>query len=363
MNPAARIIDANANRAREGLRVLEDIARFALDDAKLSAELKSLRHDLRAALDSLPIDKAALLSSRDTEGDVGTAISTPAEYARTGLRDVALAAASRLTEALRSIEEAAKVFAPPSKRTSSNPSMVPDRGAAKFESLRYRAYSVEKSLILRLRNTTCPQWRLCVLITSSLCKHHGWLEVARRAIEGGADCIQLREKNLDGGPLLDAARQLVDLARPRGVRVIVNDRPDIAILSGADGVHLGQTDLRVADVRSLAGFRLLVGISTGTIEQARAAADTGADYCGVGPMFATTTKDKPVLSGPAYLREYLCDPRTQSIPHLAIGGIAPANIHELAAVGCRGVAVSSVVCGAEDPAEVCRQLVRALPAR
>jgi len=363
MNPAARIIDANANRAREGLRVLEDIARFALDDAKLSAELKSLRHDLRAAFDSLPIDKAMLLSSRDTDGDVGTAISTPAEYARTGLRDVALAAASRLTEALRSIEEAAKVLTPLANVPSAGSTVDARNAAAKFESLRYRAYTTEKSLILKLRDTTCPQWRLCVLITSSLCRHHDWLEVARRAIEGGADCLQLREKNLDDGPLFDAARQFVDLARPRGVRVIVNDRPDIAILSGADGVHLGQTDLCVADVRSLAGFRLLVGISTGTIEQARSSADAGADYCGVGPMFATTTKDKPVLSGPAYLREYLSDPRTQSIPHLAIGGIHPANIHELAAVGCRGVAVSSVVCGAEDPAEVCRQLVRALPTR
>ncbi len=357
MHPVARIIDANANRAREALRVLEDIARFALDDAELSASLKSLRHDLRAALDGLSIDKAVLLSSRDTEGDVGTAITTPAEYARTGLRDVALAAASRLTEALRSIEEAAKAI-PASSTSAINPAKTP---AAAFESLRYRAYSVEKSLILKLRDTTCPQWRLCVLITRSLCVHHDWLEVARRAIDGGADCVQLREKSLDGVPLLDAARRLVELARPRRVHVVINDRSDIALLSGADGVHLGQTDLSVADVRQLAGFRLLVGVSTGTIQQAHAAANSGADSCGVGPMFPTTTKEKPIISGPAYLREYLRDPRSSPLPHLAIGGITPANIHELVAVGCRGVAVSSVVCGAHDPAQVCRQLLDALP--
>ena len=353
MNLVARIIDANANRAREAIRVLEDIARFALDDAKLSSELKSLRHDLRAALDSLLIDKALLLSSRDTEGDVGTAISTPAEYARTGLRDVALAAASRLTEALRSIEESAKVV-PASSTAATNPT-------AAFESLRYRAYSAEKSLILKLRDTTCPQWRLCVLITRSLCQYHDWLDVARRAIDGGADCLQLREKSLDGGPLLDAARKLVELAHPRRVHVVINDRPDIALLSGADGVHLGQTDLSVADVRHIAGFRLLVGVSTGTISQAQAAANCGADSCGVGPMFPTTTKDKPIISGLAYLREYLRDLRSSPLPHLAVGGITPANVCELAAVGCRGVAVSSVVCGAHDPAQVCRQLVEALP--
>lgn len=357
MNHVARIIDANANRAREALRVLEDIARFALDDADLSASLKSLRHDLRAALDGLAIDKGVLLSSRDTEGDVGTAISTPAEYARTGLRDIALAAASRLTEALRSIEEAAKAL-PVSSKPAIKPAINP---AAAFESLRYRAYSAEISLILKLRDTTCPQWRLCVLITRSLCAHHEWLDVARRAIDGGSDCLQLREKTLDDGPLLDAARQLVDLARQRRVHVVINDRPDIALLSEADGVHLGQTDLSVADVRRIAGFRLLVGVSTGTIEQALAAANSGADSCGVGPMFPTTTKEKPIISGPAYLREYLHDPRSSPLPHLAIGGITPANIHELAAVGCRGVAVSSVVCGAHDPAQVCRQLVDALP--
>lgn len=353
MNPVARIIDANANRVREAIRVMEDIARFALDDAALSANLKSLRHDLRATIDGLPIDKAVLLANRDTAGDVGAAISTPSEYTRTGLRDVALAAAARLTEALRSIEEATKAL----------PAAFgePADAAAKFESLRYRAYSAEQSLVLRLPDTTCPQWRLCVLISGSLCRHHHWTEVVRRSIEGGADCLQLREKNLDGRPMLEAASRLVELARARGVRVIVNDRPDIALLSGADGVHLGQTDVSAADVRRIAGFRLFIGISTGTIEQARAAADSGADYCGVGPMFATTTKDKPVLGGPGYLREYLHDARTARIPHLAIGGITPASIRELTSVGCRGVAVSSAVCGAEDPTRVCRELLDTLP--
>jgi thiamine-phosphate pyrophosphorylase len=151
------------------------------------------------------------------------------------------------------------------------------------------------------------------------------------------------------------------MCREHAAASIVNDRPDIALLAAADGVHLGQEDLRIADARRLAGMTLLVGVSTANMEQARAAAGEGADYCGVGPMFHTTTKDKPRLSGPAYLREYLADERTARVPHLAIGGIGPGNIADLAGAGCRGVAVSSAVCGSPDPAEVCREILRRLP--
>jgi thiamine-phosphate pyrophosphorylase len=176
--------------------------------------------------------------------------------------------------------------------------------------------------------------------------------------------VQLREKALEGGELLARARRLVEIVREvRGEEraglpaVVVNDRPDVALLAGADGVHLGQTDLPIAEVRRLAGFRLLVGVSTANLEQARAAVRGGADYCGVGPMFATRTKDKPVLSGPEYLRGYVGDPATSLRPHLAIGGITPENVGRLYEVGCRGIAVSAVVCGAEDPAGVCRALL------
>jgi len=354
MNPAARIIDANANRAREAIRVMEDVARFALDDPLLCGLLKSLRHDLRGAIDSLAplgLDRAMLLANRDTEHDVGTGISTSAEAERGNLRDVALAAGSRLTEALRAIEEASKVLAH---------SGHPANAASAFESLRYRAYTAEKQLALALGPGRCPQWRLCVLLTADLCAGRPWTEIAEAAMAGGADCLQLREKSLDARELLARARALVATARPRGVSVIVNDRPDIALLAGADGVHLGQTDLAVADVRTLAGDRLLVGVSTTNLDQARAAARAGADYCGLGPMFPTTTKDKPHLATPAYVAQYLADPVLAARPHLAIGGITPENARELRAVGCRGIAVSSAVCSAPDPAAACRALLAAM---
>lgn len=349
MTAEARILDANANRAREGLRVLEDIARFALDSAELSGELKSLRHELRAGLDALPIDRGVLLASRATETDVGTSIHTVGEYQRDGLPAIAGAAAGRLTESLRSMAEMAKALREPGV-------------AARFEQARYRVYSVEQRLLLALGGPR-RQWRLCVLITESLCRAMPWDRVAEAAIEGGADCVQLREKSLEGAELLRRARRLRAITRAGGASLVINDRPDIAVMSRADGVHVGQQDLAVKDIRGLAGFTISIGVSTSGMDEARRAAADGADSCGVGPMFPTSTKEKPRLAGPAYLREYLADPSTARIPHLAIGGINAANAGELALAGCLGVAVSSAVCEAQDPAAACREILGAMRAR
>lgn len=344
-----RIIDANANRAREALRVMEDAARFVLDDAGLCSEIKSLRHDLAESL----AGAGTPIAWRDTPADVGTSISTPGERSRGSIRDVVIAACKRLSEALRSVEEYTKITGP--------------RIAPRIESLRYRGYECERRLVMAMGASRRPAWRLCVILTESLCTHRPWLDVARLAIEGGADCLQLREKSLDSRELLDRARSLVRLARavsgPGTTSVIINDRPDIALLAGADGVHLGQSDLSVPDARRIVGFDLLVGVSTENLDQARAALHVGADDCGAGPMFPTDTKHKPCVAGPGYLREYLShDP---PLPHvLAIGGVTTRNataLRDAAAprpLGDRwGIAVSSAVCGSPDPASACRSLL------
>jgi len=347
MSSAARLLDANANRAREGLRVLEDLARFILDDAELTSELKHLRHALREALELLPIDRGVLLASRSTTTDVGTTIRTDAESRRGGPGDIASAAAGRLTEALRVLAEVSK-------------SLGAADAAARFEQARYRAYTAEQRLVLALGRAG-RQWRLCVLITAELCRRP-WEQLAELALEAGADCLQLREKALDDAELLRRARRLRDITRAASASLIINDRPDIAILARADGVHLGQSDLSVHEVRALAGFALTVGVSTHTLAQARRAAADGADYCGVGPMFPSSTKSIADIAGPGFLREYLADSAAARVPHLAIGGITPGNIGELAAAGCRGVAVSSAVCAADDPRAACRAILARLPA-
>jgi len=336
----ARLLDANANRAREAMRVMEDAARFLLDDQALASSLKSLRHDFAQALQDLPM----AIEQRDTQGDVGTTLTTPREYERTNQQAVVIAAGKRLTEALRAIEEFAKINAP--------------NAANQIEQLRYRAYTIERDLTLCFLGKTAKQWKLCVLITEALCLNGDWLGVTKACIEGGADCLQLREKHLTSRELIRRTRELVSLARPKGVSVILNDRPDLALIAQADGVHLGQKDAPCDEVRKIVGSELLIGVSTGNLEQAQRAAEQGADYCGVGPMYETkTVDDKPEIAGASYLQQYVND---ISLPHLAIGGITPANLPELVGAGVKGVAVSSVVCQADDPKAVAQQILAQL---
>jgi thiamine-phosphate pyrophosphorylase len=339
MRDLRRILDANANRAREAVRVMEEAARFLLDDADLAGQLKQLRHDLAAALAPL----GDLPRHRDTPGDVGTAITTASETRRADVPAVAVAAGKRLSEALRAIEEYAKAGPEPAV-------------AGAVEPLRYRGYDLEARLIAALGSGRPARWRLCLLLSERLCGRP-WRDTLAAALAGGVDCVQVREKQLDGGDLKRRVDEVLSLARPAGASVIVNDRPDVALAAGADGVHLGQTDLPCVDVRRLVGRQLIVGVSTCRLEDADAARAAGADYCGVGPMFATTTKHKPDLAGPAYLRQYLA---WGKLPHLAIGGITPANIDQLAAIGVHGVAVSSAICCAQDPEAAARSLCAAL---
>lgn len=348
-----RIVDASANRAREAARTLEDVARFALGDAALVERLKALRHAVTQRATALAGSPLALLAARDTASDVGAAATTGAESSRASLRDVVLAAGSRLTEALRTLEECAKV-----ERS--------EHIAGAFKQLRYAAHDLGRDVALALgaARERCASWRLCVILTEALCARP-WLETAKAALEGGADCLQLREKALPDRELLSRARALVELAHSQGqAAVVVNDRVDIALLAGADGVHLGRSDLPLAKARALAGEALVLGASVSSLEEARAAQRAGADCLGAGAMFPTTTKRKDAIAGPALLRELLAqEPPLPAV--LAIGGVSPSTLPALLeAAGGRpfGVAVCSCVCAAADPAAVCAQLLDTLRA-
>lgn len=318
---------------------MEDAARFVLNDAPLSDQLKHLRHALRDALDLL--GDGVLEANRDTAGDVGTQISTESESSRAGVREAAKAAGKRLSEALRSLEEYGKT--------------IDIEFAAAVEKIRYRGYDIERDLVARFATGRATQWQVCVLLTESLCTRP-WLDVLDSVLEAGVDCVQLREKQLDDGKLLGRATAVVRRCHDAGVVAIINDRPDVAMMVGADGVHVGQQDLPVAHIRRIVGHRLLVGVSTFNLVHAEAARRMGADYCGVGPMFETTTKDKPDLAGPQAINAYR---NACPLPHLAIGGITPDNIAEVIAMGGEGVAVSSCVCGSDDPGRVVKMLKEA----
>ncbi len=330
MREIYRILDANFNRARESLRVIEDYARFALDDGGGAATAKGLRSRLQECLGHFPAGE--LLASRDTPADVGTELTSPTELQRGDAVAVVRAACKRLTEALRTLEEYAKTVEPAAAR--------------QLEAMRYEAYTLEQRLARRLAGAGWfEDVRLYVLLTTGLCRADP-LATAQAAIAGGADCIQLRDKDLSDRRLLAMARGLRELTREADVGFIVNDRPDVAAAVAADGVHLGQDDLPVAAARRVLPAETLVGKSTHDIDQARAAQAEGADYIGVGPMFPTATKDAGPVAGMAFLSQVV---REISIPHVAIGGITAENVADLAAAGARRVAVCSGVIGAENP--------------
>jgi thiamine-phosphate pyrophosphorylase len=324
-----RLLDANANRAREALRVLEDYARFVLDDRELSAGLKGIRHEFSAVLRTL---LSEAIVHRDTPGDVGTGNKTESELHRADISEVVTAAGKRLGEALRAIEEYLKTISP--------------GDAARIERIRYSFYDIEQ----RVARTLCrakrfADVRLYVLITENCCRRP-WLEAAELALLGGADCLQLREKELEGREVLHRAKQLVELCRRHGRLCIINDRVDVAILSDADGVHVGQEDLPAAEVRKLVGKDKIIGVSTHKIEQAKRALLDGADYIGVGPMYRSSTKPRDFVAGLEYARQVAKD---MSIPAVAIAGITPANVDEVVATGVQAVAVTAAVLDTDDP--------------
>ena len=336
-----RIIDANCNRTREALRVLEDYARFVLADADLQTRLKQLRHDFQSATSAL---QSRAIAARDASSDVGTLSVTQTEASRESPGTVVTAAGKRLGEALRTVEEYLKIF--------------DGANAANVERIRYRAYDIERDIQLTLTpgRTRMQHVRLYVLVTESMCKLP-WLQATQRAIEGGATCLQLREKNLPDGELLIRARQFVELCKKHNVIAIINDRPDIALLSGADGVHVGQADLPARAVRQIIGPQMIIGVSTRAIEQAHQAMLDGADCIGVGPVFASVTKPQEILPGLEYAARVA---REIAIPSFAISGIDASNINAVRASGVTGAAVSSSVMSADDPCEAARTMLRLL---
>lgn len=338
-----RALDASANRVREGLRVLEDYARFVLDDRHLTSRLKDLRHDLAAALAGVPA--ARRLAARETRADVGTGLTVPAEAARLSPADVLSANFLRVQEGLRSIEEWGKLGEP--------------AVAAAAKQLRYRAYTLHRAVeITAAGRARLAHVRLYVLVDG---RGSGadFDRFVQSLLSAGVHAVQLREKRLGDRDLLARARRLRELTAGASALFIVNDRPDLAALARADGVHLGQEDLAVKDARAAVGPDALVGVSTHSIGQARQAVLDGADYLGVGPVFPSGTKHFEAFPGLDLVRHVAAEIR---LPAFAIGGITPENVRQVAEAGLGRVAVGGAVTGAPDPAAAARELLDALDA-
>ena len=179
------------------------------------------------------------------------------------------------------------------------------------------------------------------------------MSLSEAVLRGGAGALQLRHKSLARGELLSLARRLRVLTRAEGAAFIVNDHVDIAMLSEADGVHLGPDDLSVASARRVAGADLIIGASASTPSAARDAVASGADYVGCGPAFATPHKPQKDVIGPRGVADVVA---SVDVPVFAIGGIEETNLDQLTKVGVRRVCVIRAVGDATDPETAARRM-------
>jgi thiamine-phosphate pyrophosphorylase len=342
-----RIIDANLNRSSEGLRVLEDVARFLLNDVGLSQRLRTLRHDLAKETKSLSL---GLLSQRDSAHDVGRSSSKNRELTMEttslqGLLDLVTANAKRVEESLRVVEELAKL-----------PEISSMLNSAGFEQMRFALYTLERDLISRIsrRDKMERVPGLYVILDRQLVVGKDELDIAGQIIEGGARVIQLRDKQSKKKELLLVAQKLRELCSQADVLFIINDYLDLAIAVDADGLHVGQEDLPLPVIRRELPIDKLVGCSVTTLSQAKNAQAEGADYIAVGSIFPTATKKGVTVVGVDMLKELK---RTVSIPLVAIGGINRNNIGELVSAGADAVAVISAVLSEKDVKEAVQKLI------
>ncbi len=331
-----RILDANLNRSMEAMRTIEEYLRFVLDDGVLTESVKQMRHELQRLAARFPLQDRVV--ARESSTDVGRSLATESEYHRSDVFDVVGAALGRLKESLRALEEYSKV--------------LDSQTGTLFERLRYETYDLEKNLLIKLIKKSPASETSGIGISESISVYvlvdgavtpHDFAGHVESLLLAGVDMIQLRDKKLDDRTLLARAKQLRALVDDevsrtgRPVLMIVNDRPDIARIARADGVHLGQSEISPEDARTLVGDECLIGVSTHEPEQVMQAVESGADYIGCGPTFPSSTKEFSEFAGTEFLHWVSENCR---LPAFAIGGISVENIDEVAATGFTRVAVS-----------------------
>lgn len=328
-----RILDANLDRAREGLRIIEEWYRFGIGSASMAGECKQMRQELASW------HNQELRQSRDTPRDPGTQLTHPAEEERSSMEQLLQANFCRIQEALRVLEEYSKLY-------------KPEMGAA-CKQMRYRVYTLESNLLSSSRHQLLKRSQL-YLVTSASEQLFATVEAA---LQGGLTLVQYREKIADDAVRLSYAQKLRQLCHHYGALFIMNDRIDLALAVDADGVHLGQQDVPIALARQLLGSKRLIGRSTTNADEMQRAITEGADYIGVGPVYETPTKaDKPA-AGIDYVKYAF---HNASIPWFAIGGIDTKNLNEVLNAGAERVAIVRAIMQAEQPTLVTQYFISQL---
>ena len=334
-NRIAQLIDANLDRAREGLRVMEDWCRFGLKRSDFSIKIKDWRQQLGVHHHNI------YRKARLTSNDPAMGVSHPLQKVRSTPKAVFIANSSRVQEALRVIEEFTRLTDPKLCEIATK--------------IRYETYEIEIKVI----NTTegidkrqalkdCSVY----LITSN---RKNLEEIVLEALKAGVKIVQYREKFLHDFEKISQAKCIASLCKKYNSLFIVNDRIDIALAVDADGVHLGQEDMPTKIARKLLGDERIIGRSTHCLEDIKNAEDEGCDYIGIGPIFPSETKKQLNPIG----IDYLLKGSTQTtLPSFAIGGINSSNIKKLNQVNNLRIAVSEAIINSDDPFSKTEELLK-----
>lgn len=325
-----RIADANFNRLGEGLRFLEEVTRFVLNDATLTFELKQLRHNLSPRGISL---KAELLSARESEADVGAGSAISDHPSGRTIVEAAVANARRAEESLRVLEELSKT-----------PGIIMT-DAAVYQNARFKLYTLEKHIISRLMRYDKSQHitGLHAIIDMDSLVNITPQEATRQVLSGGARVLQLRDKKSSRTELLTVAQDLKEICTEDNAIFIINDHLDIAMACNADGLHLGQMDMPLAVARRLLPVDKIIGCSVENVAQALRAESEGADYIACEAVFTTSTKKECRVVGCGMISDIK---KRVRLPLVAIGGINCDNLDEVLHSGADSVAMISAILSA-----------------
>jgi thiamine-phosphate pyrophosphorylase len=316
-----RILDVNLNRLTEALKFIEDVIRFSMPDQTRLSEIRRLRQDFLSVKKKLPL--ARIVGYRHSQSDPGRRSGFDSRI-RKSFPDLVLAGCARAKESSRTLEEILKISDP--------------AAAERIKGLRFRIYDLEKDLLAPLARRFDP--RLQAILDENYLPDLNLARTVRILTRHGATMIQLRIKTRPDREFYRLGLNLRKMIADPKVAFIINDRPDICRAVNADGVHLGTTDLPARKVREFLGPKFIIGASAENLAQAAAAESGGADYLGVGAVFATPTKPEALPCGLAVLRR-IC--RRCRIPVIAIGGISPANQRKVFKAGAQGIAVCSAL--------------------
>jgi len=321
-----RILDANANRCAEGLRVIEEVVRLGRGDRALQGRLKDIRHGVRRGLEAL---SGSVVRFRDSVRDVGRDTVSRSEMLRGSLEDVTRANFARAEEALRVLEEYGK--------------LIDADTASRFKRYRFELYAVERDFfapcICRAQLPASPF--IYAILDRSVVTDESFEQAARAMIEGGIDLVQYRAK--DTGPDV-RKRDLVTLlaaAGPAGIPVIVNDDPELAVEVGAQGVHLGADDPSPSEARALLGDGALIGVTVHSLDELDRLDRNGIDYIAVGSIFPSPTKREVRPVGTELIESV--SRLAEGMKIVAIGGINVSNIESVFDAGADGAAMISAL--------------------